>query len=250
MNRRIAALYDIHGNLPALEAVLAEVRVAQADTIVVGGDVTPGPMCAEVLATLESLDAPVHYLYGNCEVAVLAEMDGRNSGVPEPHRAPLQWVAEQLRDSHRAEFTSWPLTVRLTHATLGDTLFCHATPRNENEIFSRLTSDETLRPVFATVDASVVVCGHTHMQFDRRVGDVRVVNAGSVGMPFGSTGAYWLLLGDEIEFRCTAYDLDAAAERIRRSSYPWAEQFAAQNVLTVPNEETILAAFAKAELRP
>src|ERR1043166_6671731 len=101
MNRRIAALYDIHGNLPALEAVLGEVRAAHADAAVVGGDVTPGPMCAEVLAALRSLDVPVHYLYGNCEVAVLAEMDGRNSGVPEAHRPPIQWVAAHLHDAYQ-----------------------------------------------------------------------------------------------------------------------------------------------------
>jgi hypothetical protein len=87
------------------------------------------------------------------------------------------------------------------------------------------------------------------MQFDRTVGRVRVVNAGSVGMPFGEPGAYWLLLGPDVQLRHTPYALVSAAERIRATSYPQAEEFAAQNVLQPPSERQMLEAFARAELR-
>jgi diadenosine tetraphosphatase ApaH/serine/threonine PP2A family protein phosphatase len=132
---------------------------------------------------------------------------------------------------------------------LGEVLFCHATPRNDTEIFTRSTGEDRLAPVFAGVDAAVVVCGHTHMQFDRAVGALRVVNAGSVGMPFAAPGAYWLLLGPEVELRHTPYDLEAAARRIRGTSYPQAEDFAARNVLRPPSADEMLERFSAAELR-
>jgi predicted phosphodiesterase len=128
-------------------------------------------------------------------------------------------------------------------------LFCHATPRNDTEIFTRLTPEERLLPLFAGLGVSTVICGHTHMQFDRMIGRVRVVNAGSVGMPFGSPGADWLLLGPGIELRHTLYDLEQAAERIRGTSYPQAEDFAARNVLRPPSEREMLEAFARVEIR-
>jgi len=132
---------------------------------------------------------------------------------------------------------------------LGRVMFCHATPRNENEIFTRLTPQETLVPIFAGLGASVVVCGHTHMQFDRRIGQTRVVNAGSAGMPFGDSGADWLLLGPGVELRHTSYDLEQAAELIRSTKYPQAEEFVARNLLHTPSEEEMLKIFARAELK-
>jgi predicted phosphodiesterase len=128
-------------------------------------------------------------------------------------------------------------------------LFCHATPRNDTEVFTRLTPEGRLVPVFDGFDVAVVVCGHTHMQFDRTVGRVRVVNAGSVGMPFGGPGAYWLLLGPGVALRHTPYDLTKAAERIRDTEYPQAEDFATRCVLRPPSEEQTLGAFARAELK-
>ena len=128
-------------------------------------------------------------------------------------------------------------------------LFCHATPRNENECFTRLTPENKLLPVFAGVDAAVVVCGHTHMQFDRMIGRMRVVNAGSVGMPFGEPGADWLFLGSDIELRHTQYDFAKAAQSIRGTHYPKAEEFAARSVLQPPSEAEMLDVFSRAELR-
>jgi predicted phosphodiesterase len=126
-------------------------------------------------------------------------------------------------------------------------LFCHGTPRSETEVFTRLTSEDRLRPIFEGLDASVVVCGHTHMQFDRMIGRTRVVNAGSVGMPFGKPGAYWVLLGPVVELRHTHYDLPQAADSFRKSSYPLAPDNA-QNLLEPPTEHKMLELFGKAEV--
>jgi putative phosphoesterase len=241
---RVAALYDVHGNLPALEAVLRELRDVQVDEIVVGGDVVPGPMPRETLARLLELDLPLHFIVGNGEVAVLEELAGRKSAVPEQFRGIIRWSGEQLTRAQQDLLGQWPRTLRLAIDSLGEVLFCHATPRNENEIFTRLTPPDQILPAFANADADIVVCGHTHMQFDRKIGDIRVVNAGSVGMPYGQPGAYWLLLGPTVEFRRTRYDLDAAAARIRASSYPQAQQFAEDDLLHPRSEEEILKLFS------
>jgi putative phosphoesterase len=247
---RAAALYDIHGNLPALEAVLQDIRQAGVDHVVVGGDVVPGPMPRETIACLLDLDIPVQFIQGNGDRIVLAQMRGAESReVPEQFRDGIRWNARQLDVTHERLLASWPLTIRLEIRELGDVLFCHATPRNDSEIFTRLTTEERLQPVFEGTNASVVVCGHTHMQFDRNVGTIRVVNAGSVGMPFGEPGAYWLLLGPDVQLRRTHYALEKAAERIRNTNYPQANDFAAHNVLQPLSAQQILEAFSKAELK-
>lgn len=245
---RIAALYDIHGNLPALEAVLGEVRQAGVDLVVVGGDVLPGPMPRETLACLLELELPVRFLRGNGDREVLERMRGEETtAVPEAFRELLRWSAQQLPREAEAELASWPLTLSLEIRGLGEVLFCHATPESDTELFTRQTPDERLLALFAGVEAPIVVCGHTHMQLDRTVGTLRLLNAGSVGMPFGEPGACWLLLGPQVEFRRTRYDLAQAAERIRATSYPQAGEFARRHVLEPPSEAEMLAVFAPAE---
>lgn len=247
---RVAAIYDIHGNLPALEAVLQEIRAAGVDLIVVGGDVLPGPMPVETLSSLLKLETPIQFIRGNGEAAVLAQLAGTESGtLPEQAREAIRWTAQQLSPEHQRVIASWPATFRLAVRGLGQVLFCHATPRSDTEIFTRLTPEERLLPVFEEVAEPVAVCGHTHMQFDRMVGTIRVVNVGSVGMPFGLPGAHWLLLGPNVELRHTAYDLKRAAERIRATKYPQAEDFAARNILRPPSEEEMLKMFARAALK-
>lgn len=224
---RIAALYDVHGNLPALESVLEGVEGEAIDEVVVGGDVVPGPMPRACLDRLERLDRPVHFLHGNGERDTLAAHRGESlARVPERFHPTMRWTAERLGSDRLTRIARWPATVRLAIPGLGDVLFCHATPRDDNELFTRVTPDERLEPVFAPTGADLVVCGHTHMPFDRVVAGVRVINAGSVGMPFGETGAFWLVLDPEgPKPRRTEYDLDAAAERITASDYPGAAEF-------------------------
>jgi predicted phosphodiesterase len=252
---RVAALYDIHGNLPALEAVLDEVRDAGVDMVVVGGDVVPGPMPREVIDRLLDLDVPTNFILGNGELAVLAQIGvddprevkywGTTSGkpLPEPIRRQLQWTAHQIQPDYDSILRSWPATLRLTVEGFGEVLFCHGTPRSETECFTRLTPEDRLIPIFERLGVSLVVCGHTHMQFDRTIGTVRVVNAGSVGMPFGNPGADWLLLGRMFELRHTAYDLRAAAAQIRQTDCPGAEDFASNSVLQPPSEDLMLTVF-------
>jgi putative phosphoesterase len=256
---RVAALCDIHGNLPALDAVLAEVRSIGVDRIVVGGDVLPGPMPRETMARLLELEIPTQFIYGNGDLAMLAQLTAKDPSevtywgttggavLPEPIREVLRWTARQVSE-YRDVLASWPLTATLEIEGLGKVLFCHATPRNETEIFTRRTPEDRLAPVFKDVDASVVVCGHTHMQFDRTVGRLRVVNAGSVGMPFGTTGADWLLLGPGIELRKTSYDTLATAEQFRRTAFPIVEEFAVKYILDSPPEQVFLDAWAQAEV--
>ena len=246
---RVAALYDIHGNLPALEAVLEDVRRAGAHHIVVGGDVIPGPMQTETLARLLACDIPVSFIRGNGEREVLAERSGSGSTVPEQFRAILRWSAAELTPDHAEIIARWRDKLNMTIGGLGDVLFCHATPRNDSEIFTRLTPEERLFPLFHNVDNELVVCGHTHMQFDRSVGRCRVVNAGSVGMPYGSNSACWLLLGPDVQLRQTTYDRARAAAIIRASTYPQAEEFAAREVLDPMSEEEALTLFARVELQ-
>lgn len=245
---RIAALYDIHANLPALEAVLAEILQAGVDLIVVGGDVVAGPMPVETLACLQDFSLPVQFIRGNADREVIEHMTGRDTGaLPTEVKGVVHWVAQQLSPAQEEMINAWPETIRVEVSGLGEVLFCHATPRSDTEVFTCLTPEERLMPIFEGVDVPIAVCGHTHMQFDRTVGSVRVLNAGSVGMPFAKPGAYWLLLGSEIMFRHTLYDLTQAAERIRSTDYPQADDFATNNVLQPPTEEEALAVFEHKE---
>src|SRR5213079_681689 len=258
---RVAALYDIHGNLPALEAVVQDIRQADVDQIVVGGDAVPGPMPREALRRLLDLDLPTHFIYGNGELAILVQIAGAQTGSviywgttsgarpPESIVEIYRWTAAQLQPEFEAVLASWPKTLQLEIDGLGQVLFCHSTPRSETEVFTPLTSEDRLLPIFQGLNAPVVVCGHTHMQFDRMIGRTRVVNAGSVGMPFGEPGAYWLLLGPDVLLRHTRYDVAKAAKRIRVTNYPEAQDFASHNVLQPPSEKEMLEVFAKAELQ-
>ncbi len=244
---RIAALYDIHGNLPALDAVLAEIQEVGADLIVVGGDVVPGPMAVECLERLMALDTPTRFIPGNGENDILEISQGRTPArVPAPFLDSMKWVADRIPPDMMDAISKWPATTRADVMGLGNVVFCHATPRDDNEIFTRLTPDERVEPVLKGAGGDVVVCGHTHMQFDRTVGTVRVVNAGSVGMPFGEPGAYWVLIGPGIELRRTAYDLEAAAERFKTSEYPLPDLIDPRNP---PAEAQMLETFEAAALR-
>jgi putative phosphoesterase len=241
---RLAALYDIHGNAPALEAVLEEAGRLQVELIVVGGDVVAGPMPRETLALLLECKIPMRFVRGNADRGIAAAMQGQASGdKPEPLRETAAWVAGQLDPRYQALLAGWPATLRLSAGGLGEILFCHATPGSDTLVFTRLTPEARLRPLFSDVGAALVVCGHTHMQFDRQIGDVRVVNAGSVGMPYGRTGAHWLLIDADVEFKHTAYDLEKAAALIRATGYPEAEDFASSNVLSAPSEAEALELF-------
>jgi putative phosphoesterase len=247
---RVGAIYDIHSNLPALEAVLKHIHEAKVDQILVGGDVFPGPMPRETIARLLDTDIPVQFIRGNGDREVLASMRGEEIGaLPEQAREVIHWTASQLSHEYEDLLAGWPEMTRLSLSGLGEVLFCHATPRSDTEVFTLLTPEERLVPIFENLNVSMVVCGHTHMQFDRMVGRVRLLNAGSVGMPFAQPGAYWLLVGPDVQFRHTPYDFAKAADCIRETQYPQAEEFAAHSILQPPSEAEMLEAFSRGELR-
>lgn len=239
---KIAALYDIHGNLPALEAVLADVDALDVDCIVFGGDVVAGPLPNETLNLIKQIRKSTVFIHGNGESEVLRYLAGEPiNALSEGANESAKWVADQLTLENRDFITKWQTTITLETDAFGKILFCHATPQNDIDIFTKNTPDELLIPVFESVGASLVVCGHTHMQTDRVVGDTRVVVAGSVGMPFGHTGADWLLIHDEIQMMHTSYDLESAADRLRNSTDPDVSQMIEGNVLSAPSEDNALA---------
>jgi predicted phosphodiesterase len=246
----VACLFDIHGNLPALEAVLDEVLQSEADHVVVGGDVLPGPFPRECLDRLFALDLPVEFIIGNGDRETLTALrDGVSKAVPQYFHEAMRWNAQQLTEEDATAIAQWPLTRRLHVGGIGDVLFCHATPRNDSEIFMRTTSDATLLPIFEPLGVHAVVCGHTHMQHQRTVGTTRVINAGSIGASFQGPGAYWALMGPTVQLRRTYYDVERAAARVRATTYPQKEEFAATSILQPPTEEATLKLFANAAMK-
>jgi putative phosphoesterase len=210
---RAAALYDVHGNLPALEAVLAELDRDPPDLIVFGGDVAAGPFPRETIERLLELPA-ARFVQGNADRVMVEIFDGRRAvegGLID------EWAVEQLDRPHRDFLASFEKTV-----TAAGALFCHATPHDDEPIFTRASPAGRVRALLGDVDERLVVCGHTHMQFDRDVDGIRVVNAGSVGLPYGTTEACWAVVTDgEVELRGTRYD----RETLRRSVYAKVDAF-------------------------
>jgi putative phosphoesterase len=213
---RVAALYDVHGMVQALDAVLAEPEVASADTIVIGGDVAAGPFPRQTLERLRALGDRALWVRGNAD----RELQG--------------WAREQLADEEIAFLRDLP-----GGQTLGRVLFCHATPRSDEELLTAVSPEDAWFDAIAGVDAGIVVAGHTHMQLDRMVGDIRFVNAGSVGMPYeDEVAAFWTLItDDEVEFRKTPFDIDRAAAEIRASGWPGAQEFVAENLFAAPSRD-------------
>jgi putative phosphoesterase len=209
---RVAALYDTHGNLPALEAVLTEVAREGVDAIVSGGDVVWGAQPAECLERLVAVGA--RFVRGNADRDVL-------TGDDEIDR----FCNARLSDEQKELVAAWPTTIELD-LDLGHVVFCHATPRSDEEIVTPRTPEEVVAETLADVVADLVVCGHTHVQFDRRVPGVpRLVNAGSVGMPYeGDPAARWALIGAKVELHRTAYDVGEAIAAARSSGLPQVER--------------------------
>jgi predicted phosphodiesterase len=212
---RVAALYDVHANLPALEAVLAEVEQESVDAILVGGDAVAGPFPAETFELLVSLPAAL-FVRGNADRLVVERSRGFGS----------QWCADQLGEERQAAVHAWPFSQRLDVDGLGEVTFCHATLRTDEEIVTRITPDDEVMAAFP--GGGIVVAGHTHIQFDKNYERLRLVNAGAVGMPYeGRRGAFWAMLSDgAIDLRRTEYDVEAAAETIRSSDWSEAGQLA------------------------
>lgn len=235
----VAALYDIHGNAPALAAVLQEVATLHAttpiDALVIGGDTVSGPLPAATLQLLASAPWPLHWIRGNADREVVAAWDAQHDAGLEPDPAVLDsihptsvWAATHLNRAQRDLLATAAPSVVLTIAGLGAVCCCHGSPRSDEESITRNTSDERLRRILHATPQPVVLCGHTHVQFDRTLDDrrIRVINAGSVGSPYqDAPGAYWALLGPfagptHVALRHTPYPAATAATAMRNATPP------------------------------
>jgi putative phosphoesterase len=239
---RVAALYDIHGMLDALDAVLHELGRERVDAVVVGGDVVGGPQPAETLERLRSLDLPQHWIRGNGDRALAPGADGVTGATDDV----LEYTAQHLSPQDAAELAALPASVSLEVDGLGRVLFCHATPRSDMELITPATPDEYLARAAAGAEERVIVCGHTHMQLDRTIDGVRWINAGSVGMPFeGDVAAFWAVLGPEVEFRRTAIDVERAAAEILATGWPDAPAFVDENLRRAVTREEAIETFER-----
>jgi len=238
---RVAALYDIHGMVEPLRAVLQELEREQVDAIVIGGDAISGPQPAETLALLRSVETPTHWIRGNGERAL--GPDGADAVIGEAEE-PLRFTASHFSDEERHALTTLPERVTLDIDGLGETLFCHASPRNDLDIVTEGTPDERFAVLLDGVSERVIVAGHTHMQLDRHVDGGRWINPGSVGMPYeGEVAAFWALLGPELEFRRTLFDVESSIEALLASGWPDAKPFVDENLRAAVDRAEVVTLF-------
>lgn len=236
----VAVLADVHGVLPALEAVLGEAEVQAADLIVLAGDIASGPQPVETLDLLTGLGERVVWVRGNADRELVEMARGTYSSTPPDAVSP--WAAEQLREDQVELLAGLPTTV-----TIGDVLFCHATPRDDEEMVLVDSPISRWAQVFTGLPDEVrtVVCGHTHMPFARQVDRRLVVNAGSVGMPYGAPGPSWALLTEDgVQLRRAPLDAAKAAARIEsESTYPGRSEWVAEYLLHNYSDTEALEAF-------
>ena len=231
MGLRVAALCDVHGNLPALEATLADVEREAPDVVVFGGDLIWGGWPEETLELALSLGDRARFVRGNTDRSALTSDE-----------ASAVWTRERLSEGQRAVVLAWPTTVVLDVDGLGPSLFCHATPRNDAEIVSPVSAVERWVEALDGVSEPVVVCGHTHLRYDGRYAGRRVVNPGSVGNPSEEARAWWALLGPDVELRASDYDTAATAAALRATGFPRLEL--ADELLQPWSRERLLAELA------
>jgi len=211
---KVAALADVHGNAPALEAVLAEVAAERVDLIVFCGDLTWGPLPNETLEVVRAIETPVRFVRGNADRSVGVHLDER--GI---------WMASQHDAGATSFVNGFDESVVVDVDGLGPTRFVHGSPRSDEECVTPVTPAERVGEFMAGVPERVVVTAHVHVSYDRHVGDVRLVGPGSVGRPYeDEPGARWALLGPEVELRRTAYDRELSAALYRASGIPLVEQ--------------------------
>ena len=232
---RVAALYDIHGNLPALRAVLADVAREGVSAFVIGGDVAAGPLPRETIDQLIALSPRARFVRGNADREVVEAYDRGITSLDEvedPASRAAAIAASGISRSQRDFLAGFAPTVGLEVDGLGPVLFCHGSPRSDTEIITRLTPGDRLSELLGAVEERVVVGGHIHQQMDRRVGRWRFVNAGSVGIPYeGGAGAYWALLGPGVELRRTDYDLERGLEELRAGGCPDLDEMLKESLL-------------------
>ena len=234
---RVAALADVHGNAPALAAVLAEVEREAPDLVVFCGDLTWGSLPQETLGLVRSLELPARFVRGNADRIVLELSRGE---VAQP-TAREQWMQAQHYDEDLALLSGFEQTVSVDIGGLGLTCFCHGSPRSDEECVTERTPAERVREFTTGRDERIVATAHVHLQYERTHGDIRLLGPGSVGLPYeGASGhAYWALLGLDVELRRTAYDVEAAVARMRATEDPSVEQIV-ELMVTPPSRTEVI----------
>lgn len=236
----LAILSDVHGNATALEGVLAEVDSVHPDLIVFGGDLTWGPEPAETLVLVQALEIPTAFVRGNADRAV-SECADRAACGDESLRPRERWMVERHDKAALAFLAGFAESVVVDVEGLGAVRVCHGSPRSDEEIVTSATPEARVREFMEGVPERVLVTAHTHLQFDRQVAGIRSLNAGSVGMPYAEEpGAYWALLGPDVELRRTDYGLAEAARRYRATDDPLAEEMV-ELLLSPPSPEELIA---------
>jgi predicted phosphodiesterase len=246
---RVAVLSDIHGNLPALAAVLRDVAQAGVDAIVLNGDLADGPMPAETMDALLGLGDQAVWIRGNSDRWLAEAYDGtfKPSGMAtSPPVEFFSWCAGRITAAHRDQLAALPLSVTLDIDGLGPVAFCHGTARDDNEFILVDSPMAQYQAAFAAAPEQTFVLGHTHMPFDRLAGTRRFVNAGSVGMGYGHQGASWALLGPEVTLRRTGYDTEAVATELAAAAPDLPDiEFISGNVRQSASDADALAAFTE-----
>jgi predicted phosphodiesterase len=245
---RVAVVADVHGNPVAMAAVARDVLAAGPDALVFGGDLTWGPIPEEtwriVTELRDSAGESVFFIRGNAERALAELRAGAQARQPT---ARERWMLARHAEATLDALQTFSATLTLDIQGLGPTRFCHGSPRSDEELITPSTPDDRMRALLEQVDEQVLVSAHTHIQFDRRVVGIRSLNPGSVGVPYqGAPGAYWALLGPDVEFLRTDYDLGAAVAAYRATDDPLAEAIIETLLAPPPPAEVIAAAEALA----
>ena len=227
---RVAALADVHGNAPALAAVLEEVERERPELVVFCGDLTWGSLPRETLALVRAMAIPARFVRGNADRMVGVETEGRGP-----------WMTQQHTSKDLAFLAGFEPTVDVDVDGLGLTCFCHGSPRSDEECVTERTPAERVHEFMAGVDARAVVTGHVHVSYDRVVDGIRTIGPGSVGLPHESgPGARWALLGPDVELRHTDYDVEAAVALMRATDDPRVELIV-ELMLDPPSRDEVIA---------
>jgi predicted phosphodiesterase len=215
---RVAVLSDVHGNLPALVAVLREVSQSDVEALFFLGDHTWGPQPAEVLAQAMTVPLPTFFVRGNAERALIEYEAGHR----EPENDIDRWMIANHDSDVMQTLAAFPYAINVSVGALGAIKMCHGSPRSDIELLTPRTSINRLHAAVGGISESTVAHGHTHLQYERRIKGLVIAAPGSVGLPYGVTqpGARWAILGNEVELRTTRYDFAASISAARNLSYP------------------------------
>lgn len=220
---------DIHGVFPALRAVLEEESANPSEVLIVLGDSLAGPMPNETRELLQLHASRMVAILGNADREIMAVHYGTDQYT---HQGVFQHAADSLNQSSLTWLASLPAFESLNLTGIGEVLICHATPQNDEDVVVVDSTIDRWNQVFDGLSEQVklVLMGHTHMPFQRLVNRRRVINPGSVGLPYGGSGAHWVRISDGvIETRITHFDIpNAIGEIVANSGFADARSWATE----------------------